>query len=61
MYPGKHLTADTKFAAGSFYVMFAGALVTSNTPAADVGYISANFVYASSKYGTMDWATFHKF
>jgi hypothetical protein len=41
--------------------MFAGALVATTSVAADVGYVSGNTVYASSKYGGLDYATFHKF
>ena len=50
--------------------MFSGALLeasgladddTANSGATKVGFTSANFVYASSKYTMADFATFHKF
>jgi len=41
--------------------MFAGALVGTTTPAADKGYMSANFIYATKKYAGADHATYHKF
>lgn len=46
---------------GFFYVMFAGALVGTTTPGDAIGFTSANFVYASTIYGGMNYATFHKF
>lgn len=41
--------------------MFAGALVGTTTPGDAIGFTSANFVYASTIYGGMNYATFHKF
>jgi len=41
--------------------MFAGALHGTVNPTADLGYISANFLYADTKYGMADFATYHKF
>lgn len=46
---------------GSFYVMFAGALVGVTTPGDAKGYASADLVFASAAYGNANYATYHKF
>jgi hypothetical protein len=41
--------------------MFAGALVGTETPAADKGYASADFGVVGNAYPKANYATFHKF